>query len=196
MATLGTRRYDPERRARIIEATLEVVELHGVAGTTHRRVAAAADVPLGSMSYHFEGIEQLLVEAFSLFTSRIADSYAERLKRAKNLQEAREAVVDIICGKVWVTNRSMLLTHELYAYASRSSAMKEVQRSWMTASRRALQAHFDARTTRALDSIIEGVTIHNSASSDLLSRAEVARIVMLLTTEESLKRRNRLDDKG
>ncbi|MCW2638337.1 MAG: TetR family transcriptional regulator [Dactylosporangium sp.] len=39
------RRYDPGRRERLIEAALDAES--GVAGTTHRRIAAAADV-LGS----------------------------------------------------------------------------------------------------------------------------------------------------
>ncbi|PJI52608.1 TetR family transcriptional regulator, partial [Methylobacterium radiotolerans] len=30
------RRFDPDRRARIVRATLDVVAEHGVAGTTHR----------------------------------------------------------------------------------------------------------------------------------------------------------------
>jgi DNA-binding transcriptional regulator YbjK len=41
------RRYDPGRRERLIEAALDVIAESGVAGTTHRRIAAAADV-LGS----------------------------------------------------------------------------------------------------------------------------------------------------
>ena len=50
-------RYDPGRRERIIDACLDVIAEHGVAGTSHRRVAAAARVPLGSMTYHFDGMD-------------------------------------------------------------------------------------------------------------------------------------------
>ena len=39
-----TRRHDPERRERIIAATLDLIAEHGVAGATYRTVAAAADV--------------------------------------------------------------------------------------------------------------------------------------------------------
>jgi TetR/AcrR family transcriptional regulator, regulator of biofilm formation and stress response len=44
------RRYDPSRRNRIIDACLDLISQNGVAGTTHRKVADAADVPLGSMT--------------------------------------------------------------------------------------------------------------------------------------------------
>ena len=48
------RRVDPNRRQRIIDACLDVIAERGVAGTSHRIVAEAADVPLGSMTYHFD----------------------------------------------------------------------------------------------------------------------------------------------
>jgi DNA-binding transcriptional regulator YbjK len=175
------RRHDPERRQRIIEAALQSIALHGVAGTSHRRIAELADVPLGSMTYHFSGMDEVLVAAFSAFTSGVAARYIEVLDAAASLEQAREAVVDIICGEVWVTPASLLLTHELYAYASRNADVRQVQQAWMACSRQALQRHFDARTARALDAFIEGAIIHNAASSDLLSRAEVRRIVGLLS---------------
>ena len=44
MTSKPTRRHDPERRSRIIAATLDVIAEQGVDGTSHRRVAAAAGV--------------------------------------------------------------------------------------------------------------------------------------------------------
>lgn len=75
--TDGTRprRYDPERRDRIIDACLDVVAAHGVAGTSQRRVAAAADVPLGSVTYHFAGRDELLREAFGRFTRQASAQF-------------------------------------------------------------------------------------------------------------------------
>ena len=65
--TEGVRRNDPGRRDRIIDACLDVIAEVGVAGTSHRRVADAAGVPLGSMTYHFTGMNELLHEAFTRF---------------------------------------------------------------------------------------------------------------------------------
>ena len=55
-----TRRNDPNRRDRIIDACLRVIAEVGVAGASHRKIAEAADVPLGSMTYHFTGMDELL----------------------------------------------------------------------------------------------------------------------------------------
>ena len=47
----ASRRYDPERRRRIIASALEVIARQGVEGASIRLVAKEADVPLGSMTY-------------------------------------------------------------------------------------------------------------------------------------------------
>lgn len=57
------RRYDPERRQRIIDAAIRVVGEKGIGGLSHRSVAAEADVPLGSTTYHFKTLDELLVAA-------------------------------------------------------------------------------------------------------------------------------------
>lgn len=181
MTETRKRRHDPDRRDRIINAALEVIARHGIAGTTHRRVAQAADVPLGSTTYHFAGIDDLLVEAFRRFSQEVAARYHQRLEAATNIAEAREAVVDLICGGLWATPRNMLLSFELYAYAARNPRLQEVLRDWMAESRAALQRHFPPATARALDAFLEGVTIHNTASENLISRAEVREIVAKLT---------------
>ncbi|MCI1650562.1 MAG: hypothetical protein LKI26_07970, partial [Bifidobacterium tibiigranuli] len=46
--TRRLRRTDPGRRDRIIDSCLDVIAQVGVAGASHRVVARAADVPLGS----------------------------------------------------------------------------------------------------------------------------------------------------
>ena len=126
-----TRRFDPERRARIIDAALEVIAAEGVAGTSHRKVAARADIPLGSMTYHFASMEELLREAFSRFTGTIIDRFERRLAPARSLEEAREAVVDIIHEEVFATRSDLVLTHELYALAAREPAYRDLFDEWM-----------------------------------------------------------------
>lgn len=68
---MATGRTDPQRRERILAATLDHIADEGVAGVSHRKIAARADVPLGSMTYHFSGIDELLREAFTRFADQI-----------------------------------------------------------------------------------------------------------------------------
>ncbi|MFD7968097.1 TetR/AcrR family transcriptional regulator [Streptomyces clavifer] len=173
---------DPGRRDRIVEAALDVIAEYGVTGATHRRIADAAGVSLGSMTYYFEGRQQLLVEVFTRLAESMSARYREPLEAAGNVEEARAAVVEIICGTHWGSPRELVLSYELYAFASRNPALLDVMRSWMRASRASLSRHFDARTARALDALVEGVSIHNSMDAEPMSRQDVAAVVRAVST--------------
>jgi TetR/AcrR family transcriptional regulator, regulator of biofilm formation and stress response len=171
------RRFDPDRRARILRAALDVVAAHGVAGTTHRRIAAAADVPLGSMTYHFDSLDALLTEAFTQLADTVAARFTERLAAAGTVEAACEAVVDLIVSDAWASPRNLLLSYELYAFAARNPPLRRVMQDWMAKSRAALGQHFAPETARALDAMIEGLTIHRSVDPHPADRAQVRAIV-------------------
>lgn len=175
------RRTDPERRQRIIDVTLEVVAEHGVAGATHRRIAAAADVPLGSMTYHFAGMDELLALAFTQLARKASAEFAAGLDRVETREQAIAAVVDIIAGDVWAQPATLLLSYELYAFAARNPDLQAVMRGWMAASRQALGRWFDPLTARALDALVEGIGIHNSIDREPLGRAAIEEIVRRIT---------------
>lgn len=128
---MATGRNDPERRERIITAALDLIAEEGVAGTSHRKVAARAGVPLGSMTYHFGGMDELLREAFIRFSSSIVAVFEERLGAADTPDEAREAVAGLVHHLSSGNQRELVLTHELYTLAARKPAYRELTREWM-----------------------------------------------------------------
>ncbi|QNE35806.1 TetR/AcrR family transcriptional regulator [Leifsonia shinshuensis] len=161
-AQTGARRFDPDRRDRIIDACLTVIATDGVAGTSHRKVAAAADVPLGSMTYHFSGMEELLAESFTRFADRASDAFERRMRDAATTDEAREAVAELIDQDVLRDPRDLVVTHELYTLAAREPRFRTITQHWMERSRASLGLHFDPATARILDALIEGLTIHRA----------------------------------
>ncbi len=175
------RRTDPDRRDRIIDTALDVIAEGGVAGTSHRKVAAAAGVPLGSMTYHFSGMSELLFEAFSRFSHTVSEQFETRLAAAADFEQAVDAVVALITEDIFTAQRDLVLTHELYTLAAREPAFRTITDDWMARSRHALERHFDPGTARMLDAFIEGITIHRalgterSADHDLI-RATVRRL--------------------
>lgn len=171
------RRHDPDRRERIISACLSVIAAHGVSGTTHRRVAAAADVPLGSMTYHFDGVDDLLRAAFDSFADRIAQRFEVRLAAAADPTSAQSAVVDLICGDALGTQDDLALTTELYALAAHDPRFRDVTNRWMRRSRTALERHFDPATARILDALIEGLTLHAALDTEPQDPAVVREAV-------------------
>jgi AcrR family transcriptional regulator len=63
-----TRGAKPQpRRDALLDAAVEVVGEHGLAGTTHRSVTEAAGVPLATASYYFSSIGELVAEALTRF---------------------------------------------------------------------------------------------------------------------------------
>lgn len=64
---------------KIVQATLKAIVIHGIHGVTHRKIAMIAEVPLGSMTYYFAGIDDLLLEAFSCFTHTMSQQYQDFL---------------------------------------------------------------------------------------------------------------------
>lgn len=179
-ATPRTRRHDPGRRDRIIDACLAVIAEHGVAGTSHRRVAAAADVPLGSMTYHFEGMDELLREAFTRFAGEAAARVEARTARAETLQEALAGFEANIDQDVFGTQGELVITLELYTLAARRPEFREITSAWMGRTRACLEPFVDGGTAALLDALNEGLVIqkalHLRPPMPDLAREGVARL--------------------
>lgn len=175
-----TRRHDPERRDRIIDACLDTIAEHGVAGTSHRRVAAAADVPLGSMTYHFTGMDELLREAFTRFADQAAERVERRTAQAATLEEALAGFEANIDEDVFDTERNLVITLELYTLAARRPEFREITSRWMSRTRACLAPHVDPETASLLDAMNEGLTIHRALHLEEplphLAREGVARL--------------------
>ncbi|MDQ0029839.1 TetR/AcrR family transcriptional regulator [Arthrobacter bambusae] len=179
---MASRRFDPERRDRIIDAALDVIATQGVAGASHRKIAEHAGVPLGSMTYHFVSMDELLTEAFRRFANSIADRFDQQFGEAADVDGARQAVVDLIHLDLLDSQRDLVLTHELYTLAARKPVFRRITRDWMARSRRALGLHFDPETCRMLDALIEGLFIHAALDIEPHDRAIAVEAVARITT--------------
>lgn len=183
-AAPSARRHDPGRRDRIIDACIDVIADSGVDGTSHRRVAERAGVPLGSMTYHFSGRDELLREAFARFTGAMADRFVARLDRVEpgDREGGVAAVVDIILREVFPNRRSLVLTHELYTLAARDPEYRDLTNAWMRRSHLALERCFDPTTARVLDALIEGMTIHRALDTEPHADSDVELAVRRVTS--------------
>ena len=86
---------DPDRRERIVNATMEILLESGVSAVSARAVARRVEVPVGSVSYYFDSIKALLIEA----SQRVAE---ERLAGFKAWRETvtLESVVDKLAESI------------------------------------------------------------------------------------------------
>ncbi|WP_433299958.1 TetR/AcrR family transcriptional regulator [Actinoplanes sp. CA-030573] len=176
-AARSPRRYDPERKSRIVDAAIDVVASHGVTGTTMRRIAAAADVPLGSLTYHFEGLDDLLAQAFQRHSERMSPLYEAHFEGVRDEQGFVDAVTDLIHGDAGAARRDWFVAYELYLAALRNPALRSVTEAWMRRSRAVLERYVDPVTARGMDALIEGLVMHMTLSTATFERADTRAIV-------------------
>ncbi|MEU3982686.1 TetR family transcriptional regulator [Streptomyces sp. NPDC026672] len=152
------RRYDPERRRRIIDAAIRVVGAKGIAGLSHRSVAAEADVPLGSTTYHFATLDDLLVAALRQANEGFATMLAERLPRDGDGDLAAELAR--VMGEWLGGDRTGVeLEYELYLAALRRPALRPVAAEWAQQTAAHLTPRTDPTTAHALLALLDGICL-------------------------------------
>ncbi|MDJ0345465.1 TetR family transcriptional regulator [Streptomyces sp. H10-C2] len=153
------RRYDPERRQRIIDAAIRVVGERGIAGLSHRSVAAEADVPLGSTTYHFATLDDLLVAALR----QANEGFARAIRDSRALADPGADLADELSGLLeeWFSgNRArMVLEYDLYLAALRREAVRPVAAEWVDLATGLLSAHTGPATARALVALMDGICL-------------------------------------
>jgi DNA-binding transcriptional regulator YbjK len=168
------------RRDLLIDTTLGVIAEHGVAGTTHRRVAAAAQVPLGSTTYYFADLHDLLGAAFGRFADRISERFEARLARARTVEEAITEITDFLLYD-FDDPQDLALSYEFYAYAIRRPVIGDMVEAWFARSQQALVRFFDPVTARLVDTFIEGLFTYRGLAREFADGAEIRRGLELLS---------------
>ncbi|MFH0521392.1 TetR/AcrR family transcriptional regulator [Streptomyces sp. M41] len=179
---MATGHTDPRRRERILTAALDLIAEEGIQRVSHRKIAARAGVPLGSTTYYFSGMDELLRAAFRHFTDHIVAVFDACLSTPSDPDQARHAVADLVHALSEGSGRDLVLTQELYTLAARQPAYRELTQEWMRRSRLHLEKHFDPGTARQLDALIEGLTLHRALSHEPHDRALTLEAVHRITT--------------
>jgi DNA-binding transcriptional regulator YbjK len=123
-------------RERMLRATLKLIADGGVAAVTNRRVASAAGVSLGSLTYHFTSQAQLLRESLLLHveeeTTRRQQIAQELSGQKPGMQQVAEAVERLVAVPSEIPKQIAEL--ELHLQAARDPELRE-------ASQRCFEAH-------------------------------------------------------
>lgn len=139
MSTRDAPPHDAPRadmRKRILRATLELIAADGHGAITNRRVAAAASVSLGSLTYHFASQSELLRESLLLYveeeTARREQIARELAEREPTLEEVAREIEQLAAGGADIPQQIAEL--ELHLHAARDPQLRD-------ASRRCFAAH-------------------------------------------------------
>jgi len=143
------KRRAPETRERILRSALALIGREGIGAFSNRRLAAQADVSLGSLTYHFPSQASLLHETMLLYVGeevgRLEGMTATlRARRPHPSRQAVVAEVQRIAGES-VDRPERLAELELHLFAAREPALQD-------ASRRCFSA-YEALATAALEAL-------------------------------------------
>ena len=167
------RQLDPGRRDRLIDVAIDVIADRGAAGASHRAVADAAGVPLGSTTYYFATLDELHLEAMSRHARNALESYRERLKGVTHRDEVLDALTGLIVEELVQNRKSLVITIELYAIATRKPEFLHIADEWIELTTELFAMHMDLESARAVNALTEGMTLHGILTGRLLSRETV-----------------------
>ncbi|MGW8975736.1 TetR/AcrR family transcriptional regulator [Streptomyces platensis] len=156
------RRYDPDRRQRIIDAAITVVGERGIAGLSHRSVAAAADVPLGSTTYHFATLDELLVAALRQVNGECLADFARWVDGLDPAAPLTDEVARFVEEALTGDRSRMQLEYELYLAALRREAVRPIAAECLDEMVRLLgQRIGDVPTARAVVALTDGLLLQH-----------------------------------
>lgn len=156
---------DPGRRQAIVEAAVEVIAHVGVEQATHRAIAQAAGVPLGSTTYYFPTLHDLLAEA----VEHVAALWAEDLQRWSESVRASDDVPLTLArlAEAFVQDRRRARRdYELYLLAARDPALRAVARAWVDGLHALLTPLAGESTASSLSELVDGALLQSIVTGE------------------------------
>ena len=119
------------RRREILVAALNVIAAGGADAVTHRRVAAEADVPLGSLTYYFDSREELIREAFRLYIDEATEFVlgVEREIPPTSVADLVDLIVETM-RREFMRPEMLRAEYELILHASRDKQVARAYAGW------------------------------------------------------------------
>lgn len=155
---------DPQRRERILTATMRILQEEGISAVRARTVAAWAEVPLSSVSYHFPSVRELLLEA----SRRVAALRTESLE-AWSAQVTRGVIQRRLAEQIHeqiTTGRELtVIAYELYLLGLRDEDFRSISHSVAESLREALAAHLPAADAARLAATADGLQLSSLLAS-------------------------------
>ncbi|WP_018333584.1 TetR/AcrR family transcriptional regulator [Actinomycetospora chiangmaiensis] len=164
-----SRTSDPDRRERIARAAMSVISRSGVDGLTHRAVAAEAEVPLGSTTYHFATLDDLLAVALERAADdniRLVRTWASSLPVDADLAHA---LADLVVEHLADQRPHTVVEYDLYIAALHRPRLRALSNAWDEALIDIFSARTDAVTGRVLAAMFCGLLMQGAIADPPLS---------------------------
>ncbi len=188
-----TRQPTEVRRRLIVEAAVPLIAERGYASVGVRDVAAAAGVSVGTVTYHFGSVQEILSEAMILHIERYYAALSEAAERATSGAEGLRLMVDALFTED--TDRHWHMWFDYWNAGEQGGdetfARGQAQRyeAWHQQIRHLIERGVDEGEFTCED--LDGVTVRFAALADGLALQHL-RQTPPLTTEDARRHLNRL----
>ncbi|MHA2789429.1 TetR/AcrR family transcriptional regulator [Corynebacterium sp. S7] len=184
MAERLTAQGHANRRQHLVEVTIRVIAQNGLEGATMRKVAQAARVSTGSISYYFDGKDDLYFAAFLQFANNSVATFEGFYEGVATLTEARAATVRMLTETA-KDHEAVVLATELYCVSLRRPRFHLITDQWSKRCRAVMERYFDEGTVLSIDAFYEGVLLYRGLRLGELSDERLALTVERMTPPES-----------
>lgn len=171
---------NPEgRRAAIVEAACQVIAEVGVGRVTHRLVASRAGVPLGSTTYYFKTLDDLVAAALSHGSDLNEDLLRSWVDAIETTSDLSGTLADLAAA--YVADRPQtVLEMELYLAATHRSELKPLARAWLDGLTEVLARHTGEKAAHAVAVMIDGAVLHALIHDRPIDTAELRQVLGVL----------------
>ena len=171
-----------ERKIKIMTSVLDVIAEQGVVGATYRRIAKRAGVTLGTLTYKFDSIEQLIESSFIYFAEANPSLYLDVLEDSATDDQVLGRLVDMCCCKCdcSIIRRTISISYELSAYASKNSAMVGTVGIWRRRNQEGLSRRFGLLAGKLIDALLEGFLLEKMGGQPSIRHSDLDHMLSLL----------------
>ncbi|GAB7145457.1 TetR/AcrR family transcriptional regulator [Mycobacterium riyadhense] len=161
MTTASDRRpRDPAgRRQAIVEAAGRVIARRGLGELTHRRVAAEADVPVGSTTYYFRDLGAMRDAALAHAATTSAEVLGQWRRELDDNAELPATLARLTADYLTDRDRHRTL-NELYIAATHRPELQRLARLWPDGLVALLEPRIGRRAAEAVAVFLDGATLH------------------------------------
>ncbi|MBC3189803.1 TetR family transcriptional regulator [Pseudonocardia sp. C8] len=167
---------DPGRRDRIADAAIQVVSEHGIPGLTHRAVAKVAGVPVGSTTYHFNTLEDLLQVAMSEAARRNTEQLREWADGLPDGADFAAEWARLVADQLDERHRATTAEYDLYVAALHREFLRPAAAMWDEALVEIFGSRTDPLTGRLFAALFCGFVLQASLADPKPTRAQIEEL--------------------
>ncbi|OBJ69109.1 hypothetical protein A5643_12825 [Mycobacterium sp. 1274756.6] len=170
------------RRAEITAAALDIIAESGLCKVSHRKIAGRAGVALGTTTYYYPSLRDLVLQAMTAAVEEWATDFENRLADREPAASVQNVLVDAAAEFVEQSTIAVV-TCELYVHGARDDALRELTNTWLQRVRNAVATVADPVRARAIVALLDGAMFQAVILGEPFDRQSVGPAIACLLAD-------------